>query len=106
MRESSEPAGSAGSCAERTRPGGQVSTGTLPAPLRDLAAQLNELRSGDIRDMGQAVRILVELAAAAEFFDPLIAQTRGLLDRSGTERPVHADMAEAAAVAVPAGAAA
>lgn len=48
-------------------------------------------------------RILVELAADAEFFDPLIAQIPGLLDWSGTERPVDADAA--VAVAVPAGAA-
>jgi predicted metal-dependent enzyme (double-stranded beta helix superfamily) len=42
--------------------------------LRHFATQLDELRSGDVPDMGQVGRILAELAADAEFFGPLIAQ--------------------------------
>jgi predicted metal-dependent enzyme (double-stranded beta helix superfamily) len=51
-----------------------VSTGAFPGPLRHFLAQLDELRSGDILDMDQVGRLLVELAAEEEFFGPLIAE--------------------------------
>jgi predicted metal-dependent enzyme (double-stranded beta helix superfamily) len=51
-----------------------VSTGTFPGPLRHFLAQLDELRSGDIPDMDQVGRLLVELAADEEYFGPLIAE--------------------------------
>ena len=51
-----------------------MSTSALPAPLRHFAAQLDELRSGDVPNMEQVGRILAELAADEEFFGPLIAQ--------------------------------
>ena len=51
-----------------------MSTGNLAWPLRHFAAQLEELRSGEVADMDQVGRILVELAADEEFFGPLIAQ--------------------------------
>jgi predicted metal-dependent enzyme (double-stranded beta helix superfamily) len=51
-----------------------VSTGDFPGPLRHFLAQLDELRSGDILDMDQVGRLLVELAAEEEFFGPLIAE--------------------------------
>ena len=44
-----------------------MSTGTLPGPLHHFLAQLDELRSGDILDMDQVGRLLVELAAEEEF---------------------------------------
>ena len=46
-----EPTGSAGSSAERPW-GGLVSTGYLAGPLRHLAAQLDELRPGNVTDTG------------------------------------------------------
>jgi hypothetical protein len=51
-----------------------VSTGGSPDPLHHFLAQLDELRSGDILDMDQVGRLLVELAAEEEFFGPLIAE--------------------------------
>ena len=51
-----------------------MSTGAFPGPLRHFLAQLDELRSGDILDMDQVGRLLVELAADEEFFGPLIEQ--------------------------------
>jgi len=51
-----------------------VSTSAVPGPLRHFLAQLDELRSGDIIDMNQVGRLLVELAADEEYFGPLIAQ--------------------------------
>jgi hypothetical protein len=51
-----------------------VSTGASPDPLHHFLAQLDELRSGDILDMDQVGRLLVELAAEEEFFGPLIAE--------------------------------
>ena len=51
-----------------------MSTSNLAGPLRRFAGQLDELRSGDAADMDQVGQILVELAADAEFFGPLIAQ--------------------------------
>jgi predicted metal-dependent enzyme (double-stranded beta helix superfamily) len=46
----------------------------LPGPLRHFQAGLDELRSGDVPDMDQVGRLLVELAADEEFFGPLIDQ--------------------------------
>jgi hypothetical protein len=51
-----------------------VSTGPFPSPLRHFLAQLDELRSGDIPDMDQVGRLLVELAADKEYFGPLITE--------------------------------
>src|SRR5689334_17622720 len=51
-----------------------MSTSALPGPLRRFATHLDELRSGDVPDMDQVGRILADLAADTEFFDPLIAQ--------------------------------
>ena len=51
-----------------------MSTGALADPVRHLLAQLDELRLGDVPDMGQVGRLLLELAADEEFFAPLIAQ--------------------------------
>jgi hypothetical protein len=51
-----------------------MSTGTYPAPVRHFLAQLDELRSGDVPDMDQVGRLLVELAADEEYFAPLLAQ--------------------------------
>jgi hypothetical protein len=50
-----------------------VSTAALPEPLRHFTTQIDELRSGDVPDMDRVGRALVELAADAEFFAPLIA---------------------------------
>jgi len=50
-----------------------VSTGTLPGPLRQFLAGLDELSSGGIPDMDRVGRLLAELAADEEFFSPLIA---------------------------------
>jgi hypothetical protein len=47
-----------------------VSTGAFPGPLRHFLAQLDELGSGDILDMDQVGRLLVELAAEEEFSVP------------------------------------
>lgn len=49
-------------------------TSAVPGPLRHFQAQLDELPSGETPDMGMVGRALVELAADAEFFAPLIAQ--------------------------------
>ncbi len=54
---------------------GQVSTGALPSPLRLFLAQLDELCSGGIPDMGRVGQALVELAADEEYFVPLIGQS-------------------------------
>jgi len=54
--------------------GGQTGSGGLPGPLRHFADRLAEVRSAEIFDVAQAGRVLVELAADAEFFSPLIAQ--------------------------------
>jgi hypothetical protein len=43
-------------------------------PLRHFADRLDEIRSAEILDMNQVGRALVELAADAEFFGPLIAR--------------------------------
>ncbi len=51
-----------------------MSTGDFPSPLRHFLAQLDELRSGDILDMDQVGRLLVELAADEEYLGPLIAE--------------------------------
>ena len=51
-----------------------MSAGAFPHPLRRFLAQLNELRSGDVPDMAEVGRLLVELAAEEEYFAPLIAQ--------------------------------
>jgi hypothetical protein len=52
----------------------QAGTSAWPAPLRHFADRLDELRSADVVDMHQVGRALVDLAADAEFFGPLIAQ--------------------------------
>jgi hypothetical protein len=51
-----------------------MSTGAVSNPVRRLMAQLDELRPGGAPDMGEAGRLLLELAADEEFFAPLIAQ--------------------------------
>ena len=51
-----------------------MSTGAFSNPVRRLMAQLDELRPGGAPDMGEAGRLLLELAADEEFFAPLIAQ--------------------------------
>ena len=51
-----------------------MSTGALADPVRHLMAQLDELRFGDVPEMGEVGRLLLELAADEEFFAPLIAQ--------------------------------
>jgi len=53
-----------------------VSTSALPGPLRHFVDQLDELRSGDVPDMDEVGRLLVELAADEEYFAPLIAAMR------------------------------
>ena len=50
-----------------------MSTAALPQPLRSFTAQLDEVRPGEYPDMDRVGRFLVELAADAEFFAPLIA---------------------------------
>jgi predicted metal-dependent enzyme (double-stranded beta helix superfamily) len=54
--------------------GGQTGTSGLPGPLRRFADRLDDLRSADVVDMDLVGRLLVELAADEELFDPLIAQ--------------------------------
>jgi predicted metal-dependent enzyme (double-stranded beta helix superfamily) len=49
-------------------------TRAFPGPLGHFMAQLDEVRAGDVLDMEQVGRILVELAADEDFFGPLIAQ--------------------------------
>ncbi len=51
-----------------------MSTGDFPSPLRHFLAQLDELRSGDVLDMDQVGRLLVEVAADEEYLGPLIAE--------------------------------
>ena len=46
----------------------------LPGPLRHFLTRLDELRHGDIIDMDQVGRLLVELAADEEYLGPLIAE--------------------------------
>ena len=43
-----------------------MSSGAFPGSLRHFLAQLDELRSGDILDIDQVGRVLVELAADEE----------------------------------------
>jgi len=50
-----------------------VSTDAVPSP-RHFLTGLDELRSGDVLDMDQVGRLLVELAADEEFLGPLIGQ--------------------------------
>ena len=54
--------------------GGQSDSGALPGPLRYFSGRLDDLRSADVLDMNQVGRLLVELAADEELFDPLNAQ--------------------------------
>jgi hypothetical protein len=51
-----------------------VSTGTHPSPLGDFLAQLDELRSTGVPDLGEVGRRLVDLADDDEYFAPLIAR--------------------------------
>jgi predicted metal-dependent enzyme (double-stranded beta helix superfamily) len=51
-----------------------MSTGAYPAQLRHFLAQLDELRSTGVPDMGAVGRLLVQLAADEEYLAPLIAQ--------------------------------
>ena len=51
-----------------------MSTAPLPSPLRHFLEQLDGLRSAGVPDMDEVGRLLVDLAADEEFFDPLIAQ--------------------------------
>jgi predicted metal-dependent enzyme (double-stranded beta helix superfamily) len=53
---------------------GSMSTSAYPAPLGRFLAQLDELRSTGVPDMGEVGRLLMELAADEEYFAPLIAQ--------------------------------
>jgi hypothetical protein len=53
---------------------GQTGSGALPGPLRHFADRLDEVRSAEVFDMDRVGRVLVELAADEEFFDPLIEQ--------------------------------
>src|SRR3954470_6623900 len=46
----------------------------LPGPLHHFLTRLEELRYGDIVDMDQVGRLLVELAADEEYLGPLIAK--------------------------------
>ena len=46
----------------------------LSGPLRHFLTRLDELRHGDIVDMDQVGRLLVELAADEEYLGPLIAE--------------------------------
>jgi predicted metal-dependent enzyme (double-stranded beta helix superfamily) len=50
-----------------------MSTGAYPSPVRHFLAQLDVLRPAGVPDMDEVGRLLVELAADEEFFDPLIA---------------------------------
>jgi len=50
-----------------------VSTATPADPLRHFLAELGELRSGDLPDMGKIGQLLVDLAADEGYFAPLIA---------------------------------
>jgi len=52
-----------------------MSPGALPAPLRLFLDRLDQQRSGAAPDMNQPGRLLAELAADQEYFDPLIAGT-------------------------------
>jgi hypothetical protein len=45
----------------------------FPHPLRRFLPQLNELRFGDVPDMAEVGRLLLELAAEEEYFAPLIS---------------------------------
>jgi predicted metal-dependent enzyme (double-stranded beta helix superfamily) len=51
-----------------------MTTGAFPGPLGHFVTQLDEVRAGDVPDMEQVGRLLVELAADEEFFGPLIAE--------------------------------
>lgn len=51
-----------------------MSTGAFPSPVRHFLAQLDELRSAGIPDMGKVGRLLVELAAEEDYLGPLIAE--------------------------------
>jgi predicted metal-dependent enzyme (double-stranded beta helix superfamily) len=51
-----------------------MSGGRYPSPLRRFLAQLDELRSGQVPDMGEVGRLLAELAADEGYFAPLIEQ--------------------------------
>jgi predicted metal-dependent enzyme (double-stranded beta helix superfamily) len=51
-----------------------MSTSAYPSPVRHFLAQLDELRPAGAPDMVEVGRLLVELAADEEFFDPLIAE--------------------------------
>ena len=51
-----------------------MSTGALPGPLRHFAAELDELRSGGVPDMGQVGRLLVEGKIARLIYQSLYKQ--------------------------------
>jgi predicted metal-dependent enzyme (double-stranded beta helix superfamily) len=46
--------------------------GALPNPLGNFVARLDELRSADVLDLDAVGRLLVDLAADDDFFDPMI----------------------------------
>ena len=50
-----------------------MSTRAFAGPLGHFMAQLDEVSAGDVPDMEQVGRLLVELAGDEEFFGPLIA---------------------------------
>ena len=51
-----------------------MSTDAVSSPVGRFLAQLDDLRSGDVLDMDDVGRLLVELAADEDYFAPLIAQ--------------------------------
>ena len=51
-----------------------MTTAPLPRPLRRFLEQLDGLHSAGVPDLTEVGRILAELAADEEFFDPLIAE--------------------------------
>ena len=50
-----------------------MSTDTPADPLRHFLAEVDELRSGGLPDMGKIGQLLVDLAADEDYFTPLIA---------------------------------
>jgi hypothetical protein len=51
-----------------------MSTAPWPGTLRRFLEQLDGLRTADPPDLEEVGRLLVDLAADQEFFDPLIAE--------------------------------
>jgi hypothetical protein len=53
-----------------------MNTGALPHPVRYMVAQLNELRPGDVPDMIEVGRLLMELADDEPLISPAGAACR------------------------------